>query len=244
VLIDRPFITDRVLQGVAYPLYSVVPPANQFWHNPDVTVLGQGMAREERIAEAVRLLESAGFTWEQRPVADAEGNVNTTGRGLRLPNGESMPELELLGPGEAYDPLRAAFASWVERWLTEAGIPIRSNLGAFNVVSERVFDQQDFDMWILGWTLTIYPSYLESFFHSRNTDLRGFNAQGYSNPEYDRLVDEFLGEANDMDRAAVLAGQLQEFLATEVPYIPLFDTPIIEAYRSDRVRYPTTEGLG
>jgi hypothetical protein len=26
--------------------------------------------------------------------------------------------------------------------------------------------------------------------------------------------------------------------------VVLFDTPLVEAYRSDRVRYPTTEGLG
>ncbi len=244
VLIDREFVTDRVLQGVAYPIYSIVPPANVFWHSPEVQVYGTGMSRAERIREAVGLLESAGFTWDEQPVLDAEGNLTQPGSGLRLPSGEPMEELELLGPGEAYDPLRATFANWIERWLTEVGIPVRPNLTAFNVVTERVFDLQDFDMWILGWSLTVYPSYLEAFFHSRYTELRGLNAQGYENPEYDRLVDEFLREADDMDRAAQLAGQLQAYLARDVPYVVLFDTPLVEAYRSDRVTYPTTSGLG
>ena len=244
VLIDREFITERVLQGVADPVYTMVPAGNTFWHHPDVPVYGRGLPRAERIREAVRLLESAGFSWAQRPELDAAGTLVQPGRGLRLPTGQPLAPLELLGPGDAYDPLRATFAAWIERWLTEVGIPVRPNLTAFNVVSERVFERQDFDMWILGWSLTPYPSYLNAFFHSRYTSLNGHNAQGYANPEYDRLVEEFLQEADDMERARGLAARLQEFLARDLPYVVLFDTPIVEAYRTDRVRFPTTRGLG
>lgn len=99
-------------------------------------------------------------------------------------------------------------------------------------------------MWILGWSLGIYPSHLNTFFHSRYTSLRGHNAQGYRNPTYDRLVEEFLQETDDMERARKLAFRLQEFLARDLPYLVLFDTPIVEAYRSDRVRYPTVDVLG
>lgn len=244
VLVDREFVTDRVLQGVADPMYSVVPAANAFWYNPNVTVYGKGMSRAERIREAVRILEAAGFSWARKPVLDAAGTLVTPGRGLRLPGGEPVRPLELLGPGEAYDPLRATFASWIERWLSEVGIPVRSSLSAFNVVSDRVFDTQNFDMYILGWSLTIYPSHLNGFFHSRYTGLRGQNAMGYVNPEYDALVEAFLQESDDMQRARTLAFGLQEFLARDLAYLVLFDTPIVEGYRSDRVRYPTTEGLG
>lgn len=243
-LIDREFVTDRVLQGVALPLYSVVPSANTFWYNPNVPTYGKGMTRAERIREAVRLLEADGFSWAQRPVLDGAGNLTRPGRGLRLPGGEAVRPLELIGPGEAYDPLRATFASWIERWVNDIGIPVQNNLSAFNVVSDRVFDTQDFDMYILGWSLTIYPSYLNGFFHSRYTALRGQNAMGYSNPEYDRLVEQFLQESDDMERARTFAFGLQDFLARDLPYVVLFDTPIVEAYRSDRVRYPSTAGLG
>jgi ABC-type transport system substrate-binding protein len=67
---------------------------------------------------------------------------------------------------------------------------------------------------------------------------------GYNNPEYDKLVDTFLQESDDMDRARAMAFELQNFLARDLPYLVLFDTPLAEAYRSDRVRYPSTEGLG
>jgi peptide/nickel transport system substrate-binding protein len=244
VLIDREFITDRVLQGVATPVYAIVPPANAFWHDPDVSVLGRNLSRPERIRAAVRYLESAGFSWEEKPRLAADGALARPGRGLRLPGGRPVRPLELLGPGDAYDPLRATFALWIERWLNEVGIPVRPNLTAFNVVAERVFERQDFDMWILGWSLGIYPSYLHAFFHSRYTGLRGHNAQGYASPEYDRLVEAFLAETDDMERARTLAHGLQQFLARDLPYIVLFDTPIVEAYRSDRLRFPTTDVLG
>jgi ABC-type transport system substrate-binding protein len=243
-LIDREFITGRVLQGVADPLYNIVPPANTFWYNPNVPVYGAGLSRGERMREAVRLLEADGFAWEQKPEVNAAGEIVRAGRGLRLPDGQPLRDLELLGPGDAYDPLRATFASWIERWLNEAGIPIKPNLTAFNVVSERVFERQDFDLWILGWSLSPYPSYLNGMFHSRYTGLNGHNAQGYANPEYDRMVEAFLEEADDLDKARTLAHQLQEFLARDLPYIILFDTPIVEAYRSDHLRFPTTRGIG
>jgi peptide/nickel transport system substrate-binding protein len=141
-----------------------------------------GLSRGDRIREAVRLLEADGFSWAQRPVVDAAGTLVTPGRGSPAAGGQPVAPLELLGPGEAYDPLRATFASWTERWLNEVGIPVRPVLTAFNAVSDRVFDRQDFDMYILGWSLTIYPSYLESFFHSRYTGLRGHNAAGLREP--------------------------------------------------------------
>ena len=98
-------------------------------------------------------------------------------------------------------------------------------------------------MWILGWGLSLYPDYLESFFHSRHSGLEGHNAGGYNNPEFDRLADELLAET-DVEAARQLVFNMQEFLAEDLPYVPLFDTPLVEAYRSDRVEYPYIHSLG
>jgi ABC-type transport system substrate-binding protein len=244
VLIDREFITERVLQGVASPLTSVVPPGNTAWFNPNVPVYGKGLSRPDRIREAVRILESAGFTWTVKPQLAPDGALLKPGGGLRLPNGEAVKPIELLGPNESYDALRTTFASWTERWLNEVGIPVHKTLTAFNVLSDRVFEQQDMDMWISGWTVEIYPGYLNTFFDSRYTGRRGQNAGGYVNAEYDKLVEEFLAEADDMNHAKSLAFRLQDYLARDLPYVPLFNTPIVEAYRSDHVRFPTTHGVG
>lgn len=241
-IIDKEFLTDTVLQGVAFPIYTMVPEGNGFWHNPDVPQHGKGMTREERVNKVVELLKGAGFTWEVEPKWDA-GNrmVNPQGKGLRMPNGQLVPDIELLAPSAGYDPLRATAAIWIERWAQEVGIPIKANLTGFNVIVPRVFDQQDFDMWILGWGLTVFPNYVADFFHSARSGLEDYNAGGYSNAEFDLIADQ-LNSTADLDEARAIAFRIQEILADELPYVVLFTTPILEAYRTE-VHWPFTTVL-
>ena len=243
-LIDKEFLVDTVLQGVAIPIYTTVPEGNGAWYNPDVQLIGKGLSRAERVAEAVALLKDAGFTWETEPRMSEDGNfVEQLGEGLKMPSGEPVPSMEVLAPSAGYDPLRSTFAIWIERWLNEIGIPLRANLTGFNVIVEKVFDQQDFDMWILGWGLSPFPDYLESFFHSRHSELEGYNPGGYNNPEFDQLADQLLAET-DLETARRQVFEMQAFLAEDLPYVVLFDTPIVETYSSERVEFPYTETWG
>ena len=243
-LIDKEFLTSTVLQGVAIPMYTTVPEGNRAWYNPDVPLIGKGLSRGERIAQAIQLMKDAGFTWETEPRISEDGRfVEQAGEGLRMPNGEPMPAMEILAPSPGYDPLRSTFAIWIERWLNEVGIPVRADLTGFNLIVDKVFNRQDFDMWILGWKLTAYPDYLEAFFHSRHSGLEGHNAGGYNNPEFDRLADRLLAET-DLESARQQVFEMQAFLAEDLPYVVLFDTPLVEAYRSGRVDYPYTETWG
>lgn len=243
-LIDKEFLTQTVLQGVAIPVYAMVPTGNAAWYNSDVPEIGKGLTRAERVAEAVELLKEAGFTWEVEPKVSEDGRfVEQQGEGLRMPNGELMPEMTVLAPSPGYDPLRSTFAIWIERWLTEVGIPVRADLTGFNLIVEKVFNQQDFDMWILGWGLSLYPDYLEVFFHSRYSDLEGYNAGGYNNPEFDQLADDLVAET-DLQTAQDQVFRMQAFLADDLPYVTLFTTPIVETYRSDTIEFPYTENLG
>ena len=243
-LIDKEFLVDTVLQGVAIPIYTAVPEGNGAWYNPDVPLIGKGLTRAERIEQAVTLLKDAGFAWETEPRVSEDGKfVEQPGEGLTMPNGEPVPKMDILAPSPGYDPLRSTFAIWVERWLNEVGIPVQANLTGFNVIVDKVFDQQDFDMWILGWALSAFPDYLEAFFHSKHSDLEGFNAGGYNNPDFDRLADELLTET-DLDAARQQVFEMQAFLADDLPYVVLFDTPIVETYRSERIEFPYTETWG
>ena len=243
-LIDKEFLVDTVLQGVAIPIYTMVPEGNGAWYNSDVPLIGKGMTRQERVGRAVELLKEAGFTWETEPRVSEDGNfIEQPGEGLTMPNGEPVPAMGLFAPSAGYDPLRSTFAIWIERWLNEVGIPLRANLTGFNVIVEKVFDQQDFDMWILGWGLTPFPDYLESFFHSRHSALEGYNAGGYNNPDFDRLADGLLSEI-DLEAARRQVFEMQAFLAEDLPYVVLFDTPIVETYRSERIEYPYTDTWG
>ena len=243
-LIDKEFITETVLQGVAIPVYTMVPEGNKAWHNADVPMIGQGLSRGDRVTQAVNLLKGAGFTWEKEPRVSEDGKfIEQRGEGLKMPNGDPVPEMSLIAPSAGYDPLRSTFAIWIERWMNEMGIPLRADLTGFNLIVEKVFNTQDFDMWILGWGLSIFPDYLEAFFHSRHSDLEEYNPGGYNNPEFDRLADELLAET-DLERAQQQVFRLQEFLADELPYVVLFTTPIVETFRSDRIEFPYTDSLG
>ena len=243
-LIDKEFMVETVLQGVAIPIYTMVPEGNGAWYNPDVPLIGKDLTRTERISRSVELLKSAGFTWETEPRVSEDGRfVEQQGEGLRMPDGEPVPAMEVLAPSAGYDPLRSTFAIWIERWLNEIGIPLKANLTGFNVIVEKVFDQQDFDMWILGWGLSAFPDYLENFFHSRNSQLEGHNPGGYNNPEFDRLADQLLAET-DLEAARQQVLEMQAFIAEDLPYVVLFDTPIVETYRSERVEFPYTETWG
>jgi ABC-type transport system substrate-binding protein len=242
-LIDKEFLSATVLQGVAIPMYTTVPEGNGFWYNPDVPLIGKGLSRTERVAQAVRLLQDAGFTWEQEPQVSEDGSfMEQVGEGLLMPNGEPVPELELLAPSAGYDPLRSTFAIWIERWLNDVGIPVKAKLTGFNIIVEQIGDPEGFDMFILGWSLTLFPDYLEAFFHSRHAVGDGLNKGGYANPEFDKLAEELLVES-DLDAARAQVFKLQEFLAEDLPYVVLFTTPVLETYRSDKLEFPYTDVL-
>ena len=248
-VIDKEFVARTVLQDAAIPVYAMVPEGNEFWHNADVPKFGQGLSRGERIAQAVELLKSAGFTYEEEPEISEDGNfVAKQGKGLKMPDGSPVPEMTLLAPSAGYDPMRSTFAIWVDRWLNDIGIPVRAHLTGFNVIVDALFSPsvaEDLDMWILGWGLSIFPDYLENFFHSRHSPEigGGYNWGGYANDQFDELSLGLLSETT-IEGAQDKVYQLQAFLAEDLPYVPLFTTPKLDAYRPSRVEFPYTSVLG
>ena len=91
-LIDKEFVSQTILQDSTIPMYSVVPEGNGFWHNADVPQFGKGLNRTERLAQAVELLKSAGFTFEDEPEMSEDGNfVAKQGKGLKMPDGYGGP---------------------------------------------------------------------------------------------------------------------------------------------------------
>ncbi|QTA37592.1 ABC transporter substrate-binding protein [Thermosipho ferrireducens] len=243
-LIDRDYICNRVLQGKAIPLSTPVPPANTFWYNADVKTIGEGLSRGERYQLAIELLKKAGFSWDQEPVIDPSKAANPVvkrGKGLKGPDGKYVPDLELLAPSGEYDPMRATTAIYIEQWAKDLGLPIDVKLTDFNEIVTRAFDEVDFDMYMLGWGIGRVPTYFKSFWKSDQSAPEGFNTPGYSNPEFDALIDEF-EMADSFDEAVEAIKEAQELLAEDLPYIILFTTPIYEAYR-DTIEFPFTDTL-
>jgi ABC-type transport system substrate-binding protein len=244
VLIDKEFVTGTILQGVAFPLYTFVPEANGAWYFEDVPKLGQGLDRAQRTELAKAILKQAGYSWEGgvEPVYNEDNlRVEPAGR-LIMPDGVPVPPLAMPAPSAGYDPLRSTFAIWIESWLNEFGIPLKAELAGFNVIIPIIYTEQDFDMYILGWSLSIFPSYLNDFFAEAQAVPDGNNAGGYVNPEFETLAAQLL-TCDSVEACKPIADQIQTLLSTEVPYVVLFDTGIIEPYRSAAVDFPYTENL-
>ncbi len=250
ILTDKEFVVNNVLAGVVFPMYSTMPPGNVLWYNPDVPTPYIGMARGERLQMAIDLLKENGWSWDVEPSWDVEEDPDAEdlvpGEGLRMPNGELVPELTILGPGPAYDPLRATFNQWISEWMRELGIPVESELTGFNTILDPVFVEASYDMYILGWGLgnVAFPDYYESFWHSRNdTATTGnFNTPGYANEEYDAMVDEFMA-STDIEAAREIVFDLQVKLAEDLPYLPLFYKQTVDIV-GNNVKFPYEESLG
>jgi len=252
-MIDRDFMAEGVLGGVAFPLYTAMPPGNLAWYDPEV---GDALAAQyrdlanefERLDAAVEILRDAGWTWEVEPgyTTDDDGNPQdiVPGEGIIMPNGEPMPSVSVLTPGAGYDPLRATYGVWIERWAQELGMPLRAQLTGFDTIVQRVFvaDPTDFDIYILGWSLgnPAMPTFYESFF---KTDA-GNNPLGYSNPEYDEAVDRFMAATELEEAYSIVWNELEPMLDQDLPYVNLFDTPILEFYRSGAIEYPFEDTIG
>jgi peptide/nickel transport system substrate-binding protein len=246
IILDKEFVTEEVLGGVVFPMHSTMPPGNRFWHNPDVPRPTVGWSREERVNEAVRVLKEAGWRWTKEPEWSEELQDVVPGEGIIMPDGKPMPKLTILGPGPAYDPLRATFNQRISEWARELGMPIESELTEFNNMLSPVFIDADFDMYILGWSLgnVAFPNYFELFWHSRNDTVVSGNSNtaGFNNPEYDALLDEFMS-TSDLERAREIIFEAQVILADQRPYIPLYYKQTIDLARNTLI-FPYTESLG
>jgi len=244
-LIDRDFICNNLLQGRAVPEYSVIPPANSFWYDPNVPKLGQGMDEGARMQKAIDLLKAAGFTWKQEPIVQ-NGKLVTQGKGLIDPKGTPVPSQTLLCPSTAYDPMRATFGIWISRWMNELGIPVNLNLTGFNTIQGFVFGSgaPTYDMYILGWGLgnPAFPDFMDAFFGSENDYPAGFNTPGFKNEDFDNAIQGMMASW-DQTVEQQYAYKAQDILAEQVPYVILFYSPLTEAYRSDRVSMPYTQVL-
>jgi ABC-type transport system substrate-binding protein len=240
-VIDKQFLTQDVMQGQAIPVHTVVPEGNGFWHNPDVPRPCADLTTEERVAWAVDQLKEAGYTWDVEPVWDERmGGGVVWGEGLRLPDGDAFPQITLLAPDSGSDPLRGTVMLHIQEWIAQLGIPVESETVAADEMLATVLEEDDWHMYALAWSLSgIFPDYVCDLFYPGNE----FNTPGYANEDFETACDAFY-DATDLETAQGLVFELQEILATDLPYVYLFTTPIVDAYRNDTVDFPYTEVLG
>ncbi|CAN5207703.1 ABC transporter substrate-binding protein [soil metagenome] len=263
-IIDKEFVTENLLQGVAFPLYVILPEGNTAWYNEEVAaelaeVGYAGLETDVRRATAIGLLTEAGYTWDVAPGFDdpatedeveraaepGEGFTFVAGEGIIGPDGAAIEQLELITPTASYDPLRATFGNYISGVAQEMGIPIVSIPTDFNKIVADVFTldgetyTSPFDMFILGYSLgsAAFPTFHHSFYGVGGDS----NNTQYANDEFEAASDVF-DSAQTLEEAFDAMWEMERAIARDKPHIPLFDTGILEFY-NNRVEYPFTETL-
>ena len=218
LLVDREQIIRRILKGQGTPVYSVIPPQNTFWSNPHVADPGAGLSREKRVNQAKTILQKAGYSWDKAR--------------LILPDGQKMKSMEILTTQGLQKPFRLKTALEIKKTLSKIGIPVSTRMQSLHQMIAHL-RKGDFDACIMGWAnLSDDPDYLKTFFHSHGARPGGKNYARFRNAAFDELTEK-ASQENNPDRRKTLVFDMQTLIAREIPCIPLYTGPRVEAARND-----------
>ncbi|MBT3314819.1 MAG: hypothetical protein HN390_09405 [Anaerolineae bacterium] len=225
-LIDPIHLANERLDERVIPALGWIPPENVGWHNSIISPPCTGMDADARLAEAMRILQKAGYAWEQEP------SPNQAGSGLHFPSEEEFPSITILAQQE--DPSRSDAASYIAKIASQLGIPVEVNIVHADDLFFAVYGGGDYDLAVVGWSLSLYPDYLCDFFAAGNP-------YHYNNPDIDAKCAE-LAITSDIIRSRQLFFEIEVLLWDNIPAIPLFSSKITDAYRN--ITLPFKNHLG
>jgi len=171
-LYNQEEIVASIYGYAATPIRSLVPPAQGGWHNPAVP------AHPYNPDTAIAILESAGYYYDS-------GIDN-----WRNATGYPVPEIRIFSPTYATAPTSAEH---VERFVDDCNAigltTIIDEPTEFSTYVDLVFNDADFDAYMMCWSLDRFPTHLYDMCHSSQSAPAGDNAPGIDDPDLDDLVE-------------------------------------------------------
>ena len=215
-VIDRAGMA-RALGVIA--LDSFVLPVDGSWYN---AAAGPSCTSGADLRLAVEALKKAGYRWSREPSEQAPGG------GFSLPDGSPLPPLILLAPLQTDDPQRAAAADSLVASFSRLGLPVSVRFVSAEDLRYAVFSTGEYDMALLGWQLGDYPGYLCDW----------LTLPGAFAVPATRLEEacRSLRLTADLETARQSINYIQSVLMEQLPFIPLYQGVIHEAYRG--LAYP------
>jgi len=137
-----------------------------------------------------------------------------------------------------YDPIRVRIGDLLHEWGKQIGIEITNRPVDFSTLVDLVWDKLDFDMYIIGWGMSIMPWYYDQRYASWEWYPGGNNAEGFQNSEFDTLLNESL-KTIDPEKRRELIFKMQEILAEELPIVGLYMRDMVEAVRAETTGWIT-----
>jgi peptide/nickel transport system substrate-binding protein len=222
---DRDNIIRTLFKGYMLPMTSFIPQVSPFY-KADVPVYPFSHAK------AAEVLDKAGYTLD--PVTKVRIDPKT---------GKPLREMKIFTPTYEVAPTSAELGKMIADSCQKVGLPVVPEPMDFPVMLDKL-DIHEFDMYVLAWNLSRNPTSLYSFFHSSQDVEAGYNRPGIRNSELDKHL-EALNWAPDFDAAQKASDAAQLILAKEMPYVPLYSRPFIDAFRTDLVTgYVPMKGYG
>ncbi len=243
LLVDRDALAGSVAGAEAAS--TMLPAANFTWFDGS-HALETGETSEDpgpALALVLDGLKASGYSWQTEP-AHVNGSF-VPGSGLTV-NGQKPATLTILTSGDAFDAERASYAAEVAVAVEVLGFEVLAVTTDFDTVIDLTFTPDEsgalqYDMALLGWSLGNpgLPSFYADLFGSDSPA----NNTGYASTEMDELIRRYQ-DASDLATARALLWEMEEVQARDLPYLPLYFSHMVEAYRSDAIALSALPGLG
>jgi len=209
---DRQDIIDIVLQGFGSPADTIVPPTlgGGFWHNPNIKT------PEFSIEKANQILEDAGYLKGADGIREKDG-----------------VRLEFRLQFDADSATYPRIADLLADWYNQIGIKATPEAVNADTLIASTTGVGDYDLVIWGWGADPDPDFILSIMLTDQFVSGGWSDAGYHNPEYDQLYLDQQSAVNKEDRQQIIY-KMQEMVYNDRPYIVLYYSQFLQAYRSDR----------
>lgn len=145
----------------------------------------------------------------------------------------------ILTPPKDYDPVRADAGIMISKNLKAAHLDINSAPTSFDTIVARglTYGQVDYDIYVLGWSLGIFPeTYICSFFCTNQdvqTNPAGSNSAGYANSKVDSLINTLTYTVNTNQRIQLMQ-DVEGIVTAAIPWNVLYYKKLLNAYRNDK----------
>jgi ABC-type transport system substrate-binding protein len=237
--IDKEYIVTRLLQGFGTKGDSIVPPAYTYWYNDTLPQYPYNIDTAKQILDQANYKDVNSDGWRE----------DYAGRTMDGPNHNG--QIDILTPPADYDPIRAESGKQIASAMKQAGIKAESVPTSFGQIVDSVFVYRDFEMFILGWSLSLDPSWVYDFFNTKfdwnNPDIGdgGNNAAGYRNQHYDDISSQVMSEMDPAKRVA-LVKECQGMIAQHLPTNVLYYRQVLNVADTEEWTgyHDTTGGIG
>ncbi|MFV0551913.1 MAG: ABC transporter substrate-binding protein, partial [Anaerorhabdus sp.] len=194
--VNVPAMIQYILYGNGVQSTGIFLP--HFWFaNPNITPIPYNPD------DAKKLLDDAGWT----PGPD----------GIRTKNGQRLAFTLTINQANE---VRKDIATLVQDNLRDIGVDVKIEIYEWSVFITRFINKLEFQATVLGWSTGVDFDAFQVW-HSSQSNPGQLNFVGYNNPQVDTLL-ERIRQQYDPEKIRTMAGQIQDLIFADQPYLFLF----------------------